>query len=224
MRRPLAWFVTAGLVASVLGGCGGRSATADGPGAGATTASEAGVATTSSGVPAPAPSTATRATVPGLSPRPGSSTTTAAGAGTGSGPTPPSDPGAAQRGLAPAPADDASTGPPGAYARTLLRPAPANRIVVERQQQPGVGPSPAAIDHLRTTLGRVTAKDVAITAPVALEAGSRDWSAGELSATADRSAAVARVGGVAVVRLLFVRGTVTREPSTASTTNSPQRQ
>ncbi len=104
-------------------------------------------------------------------------------------------------------ADDGSQGPPGAFARTLLRPTASRSIVLERLVQPGAGPSATTTTFLADTVRRVAAKDVSTPVAAGLGAGAKDWSADDIRALADREAKVAQgAGGQAVVRLLFLRG------------------
>jgi hypothetical protein len=108
----------------------------------------------------------------------------------------------------PTPADDGSKGPPGAFARTLLRPQPATAVVLERQQQSGAAPAATSLAFARDTLQRVTRKTVAVPSALALPGGGdHAWTADELRSLADRSARTPQGGGTAVVRLLFVHGT-----------------
>jgi hypothetical protein len=108
----------------------------------------------------------------------------------------------------PTAADDGSQGPPGAFARTVLRPQPATTIALERQQQSGAAPASASFAFARDTLQRVTNKTVAVPAAITLPGGGdRAWTADELRAVADANGRAAQGGGAAVIRLLFVHGT-----------------
>ena len=102
-------------------------------------------------------------------------------------------------------------GPPGAFARTILRPAPATAVVLERLEQSGAAPRQATIDHLVSVVGRETAKPVRVDGPVALSGGARDWKADEIRALADAQGQAkqggSQAGSQAVVRLLFLKGT-----------------
>lgn len=94
---------------------------------------------------------------------------------------------------------------PGAFARTILRPEPATRVVVELLVQPGAAPRQGTVDHLRQVLGEVTGKPVTITAPVDLPATEGRTSDDEIRAMADRYGSP-QSSGQAVVHLLFLRG------------------
>lgn len=107
----------------------------------------------------------------------------------------------------PTPADDGRLGPPGAYARTLLRPRPATRLVVERFHQRDAQPAARTVSLADSTLRRVTGgKDVEVRASTLLEGGGQEWSADQIRALADASGRVAAEGSTAVLRLLFLRG------------------
>lgn len=107
----------------------------------------------------------------------------------------------------PTPADDGRLGPPGAYARTLLRPQPATMIVIERFHQRDAAPSPAALAYATDALRSVTTKPVDVRPAVELAGGARSWTADELRRTADAAGRVTAGGTTAVLRLLFVHGT-----------------
>jgi hypothetical protein len=98
-------------------------------------------------------------------------------------------------------------GPPGAFARVILRPAPATTVVLERLEQAGAAPRQSTIDHVVTVLGRETAKPVRVDGPVALPGGARDWTADQVRALADSEGRTPQGGNQAVVRLLFIKGT-----------------
>lgn len=101
--------------------------------------------------------------------------------------------------------DSGARGGPGAFARTILRPEPATRIVVELLVQQGAAPRQATVDHLRQTLSEASGKQVTITAPVDLPATEGRTSDDEIRAMADRYGSAQRAGQ-AIVHLLFLRG------------------
>jgi hypothetical protein len=109
--------------------------------------------------------------------------------------------------MPPATVDDGSRGEPGAFARTLLRPQPAARIVVERQEQAGASPAARSCTFASDTLRRVTAKEVAAPNPIFLIGAARRWTAEEIRTLADANGRAAQGGGTAVIRLLFLQGT-----------------
>jgi hypothetical protein len=124
--------------------------------------------------------------------------------------TVPADPTAPPSGsgdVEPTPADDGRLGPPGAYARTLLRPRPATTIVVERFHQRDAAPSAAALSYATDTLRSVAAKPVEVRPSVELDGAGRAWTADELRRTADAAGRVSAGGATGVLRLLFVHGT-----------------
>ncbi|HUP84854.1 MAG TPA: hypothetical protein VM143_04215 [Acidimicrobiales bacterium] len=103
--------------------------------------------------------------------------------------------------------DDGSQGPPGAFARTLLRPQPATTIVLDRFAQDGVTLGAAAVDHATRMMGEVTKKRVDVRSVAALGSTDTSWTADEIRSTADRVARVPQgTDRRAAVRLLVLRG------------------
>jgi hypothetical protein len=140
---------------------------------------------------------------------PAPTTTRPRGGGAASAPMPedPTAPPPGSGDVEPTPADDGRLGPPGAYARTLLRPQPATTIVVERFHQRDAAPSRAAFAFAENTLRSVTAKPVSVRPSVELSGGARSWTADELRQTANAVGRVTAGSTTAVLRLLFVHGT-----------------
>jgi hypothetical protein len=103
--------------------------------------------------------------------------------------------------------DDGSQGPPGAFARTLLRPAPATSIVIERLAQDGATIADAAITRSAGVVHDVSGKTVDVRAPRPLAGGARSWTADDIRSTADAAATAAQGNGRAVLRVLQLRGT-----------------
>lgn len=95
--------------------------------------------------------------------------------------------------------------PVGAFAPALLRPDLSSRLVLEVHAD--AQPAEATLAHARDVLAEVSDKPVAVVQAAAPEAGARAWTAAELRDAADAGARTPQGGGVAVVRLLFVRGT-----------------
>lgn len=93
----------------------------------------------------------------------------------------------------------------GGFARTLLQPAAAERIVVDVVFERGAGPSRASLDHTLSTLRTVTGKPVTTTA-TAVDAAQQSWTGAELRALADDSAPTKQGEETAALRVLFVRG------------------
>jgi hypothetical protein len=206
VRRPTSFVAIVALSAlvGVTTGCGRDD----------TTKHEAAAPSTTSPGPAAEDDPGPTTTVAVAGPDPGASTsTTGARAPRGATPTTTAAPGepTASRpdatNTAPTPADDGHLGPPGAFARTLLRPQAAAAIALERQQQSGAAPAAASFAFARDTLQNVTAKSVAAPAVVGLAGGSRAWTADDIRSLADASAHTPQGGATAVVRLLFLRGT-----------------
>ncbi|MBW3613776.1 MAG: hypothetical protein KY439_00485 [Actinobacteria bacterium] len=102
--------------------------------------------------------------------------------------------------------DDGSTGGPGAFARTLLRPQPATTVVFERLEQSGAAPRRATVDHAKSVLRSVTAKPVADPPPIPVPGGAQEWTAESIRDTADRLTKAGQGGGRAVLHVLFLRG------------------
>lgn len=214
MRRTTA--VLAGLLLSMSAACAsdesatraeGRvgagvstSTTTDGADATDTESPTTPAPTTSVTGPRPAPPT-TRATSPSTtgpttadSPAPAPTPTTA----------PAADPGQPDAGTS----DDGSKGPPGAFARTLLRPQPATTLVLERAVQEGADLAASTLTRNARVMGEVAGKPVDVRPPIALAGGAQSWSADQLRAAADRMARTPQGDAKAVLRLLVVRGTL----------------
>lgn len=126
---------------------------------------------------------------------PGSGTVTTRASGGGGGGS--SDSGAA--------VTAAARGGPGSFARVLLQPQPAPRLVLELLQQAGADPYTPAIDRLATTLGDVSGKPVSRPAPVRLTSSDTAHTAAEIRALADSHGA-RQSGGQAVLHLLYLNG------------------
>ena len=106
----------------------------------------------------------------------------------------------------PTPTDDGSQGPPGAFARTLLRPQPATSLVIERAAQSGAAIDPAAFERSAGVLREVTGKPVELRPLVGLASQDTDWNAEEVRQAADRVARTPQGDGRAVVRTLLLQG------------------
>jgi hypothetical protein len=94
----------------------------------------------------------------------------------------------------------------GAFARTLLRPTPATRIVVDVMQQSGAAPPDRVLTHAVEVLSQVTGKPISRGAAIALPGGATDHSAAEIRDLADRHG-TAQSPTQAVIHLLFLKGT-----------------
>lgn len=99
----------------------------------------------------------------------------------------------------------AARGGPGSFARVLLQPQPAPRLVLELLQQSGADPYTPAIDRLVTTLGDVSGKPVSRPGSVRLASSDTSHTAAEIRALADAHGA-RQSGGQAVVHLLYLNG------------------
>lgn len=144
------------------------------------------------GAAPPASTTSPPRTTVAISPAPGSN--------------PSADPTVGGAELEGRPADDGSKGPPGGFARTLLRPQPASTLVFERAVHEGTDVAAATLNRNAGVLGDVSGKPVDVRPPIALAGGAQSWTAEQLRATADRVAKTPQGNGKAVLRLLIVRG------------------
>ncbi|HUR48033.1 MAG TPA: hypothetical protein VMY88_00690 [Acidimicrobiales bacterium] len=99
-----------------------------------------------------------------------------------------------------------AAGEVGSFAPALLQ----EDLVVELLAQQGAAPDPAALEHLKASLSRVTGRDVPITAPTALPGGARAWRGPELIGLADQHAI--RPPGSATIRMVFVHGHAENRP------------
>ena len=159
------------------------------------------------GLPEPLEVTTTAQGAPAGTPPPESGdapATTAAPRGATSAP-----PATGSRTPAPKPGEDpiaaAADGNVGAFARTLLRPQPAERLVIDLLAENGAGPSGATLDHAVSTLERVTGKTVSVTR-TSIAGGKQSWTGADLRAVADDEAPTPQGDGTAVIRALFVKG------------------
>ena len=135
----------------------------------------------------------------------GSPSTTATSGGDGGPPATEPAPGSGD--VRPTATDDGSQGPPGAFARTLLRPQPATALVLERAAQTGASIAPAAVNRSAGVVAEVAAKPVDVRPQTTLTTTDTDWTADEVRAAADGAAKVAQGSGKAVLRLLLLKGT-----------------
>lgn len=205
MRRFVP-FLLVGLL--VLAACGPEDGDPRDSAAPAPSTTGAALGDTDDGADAPATTTAADDPVPPSGP-PTSRASGGGGAGAST-TTQPADPTAPPPGsgdVEPTPADDGRLGPPGAYARTLLRPQPATTIVIERFHQRDAAPSGAALAYAEDTLRSVSAKPVDVRSSIELAGDARSWTADELRRTADAAGRITAGGSTAVLRLLFVHGT-----------------
>lgn len=191
MRRAVVAVLFAGLVA---GACGDKSQPIEGPeglppplDAGSGTTAQPGSPTPGSPAEGASPTPTAREGTPGARPGEGPRTT---------------DPPAAKGsdGIA-----EAARSGVGGFARTLLQPSPAERIVVDVIFERGAGPSRASLDHAVATLRSVTGKEVTTTA-TAVDVSQQSWTGAELRSLADDAAPTRQGGGTAALRVLFVRG------------------
>lgn len=95
--------------------------------------------------------------------------------------------------------------PVGQFASAFLRPDLSERLVVEIHAD--AEPRSGSVDHFVDTLAEVSGKPVSVVVAGAPGGGDREWTGDELRAAADAGATSEQGGGVAIVRLLFVRGT-----------------
>lgn len=130
----------------------------------------------------------------------GSTTTGQAGGGGGEEQQPPPKPAGDE--------DDGSSGSPGAFARTLLRPEPATTVVFELFQQAGAEPRSGSVDHAKSVLRSVTQKSVGDPSPIEVPGGAQQWTPAAIRETADRLTKAGQGGGRAVLHVLFLRGSL----------------
>ena len=156
------------------------------------------------GAPEPQEVTTSAPGAPAAAPAPESPGTTEATHGEPSAPpatgnrTPPPEPGED-------PIAAAARGNVGAFARTLLRPQPAERLVIDLLVESGAGPSEATLDQAVSTLERVSGKNVSVTR-TSIAGGKQSWTGADLRAVADSEAPTAQGNGTAAIRALFVEG------------------
>lgn len=109
----------------------------------------------------------------------------------------------------PAPGKDpiaaAAKGSVGSFARVLLRPAPAERLVIDLMTEAGLVPSSNTLAEAVDTLQDVTGKPVSLTRTT-VTGGQEKWTGSELNALADSKAPTPQGGNTAAIRVLFVRG------------------
>ena len=213
--RPLVVLALAG--ALLVAACGGdRSGGKDGDegpsvyGADTTTtaAEPAPADPNSKGATAGTPTTAARTGTTNRPPGGRATTTTAAPANDGGGGPPATEPAPGSGDVRPTATDDGSQGPPGAFARTLLRPQPATAIVLERAAQTGASIAPAAVNRSAGVVAEVAGKPVDVRPQATISSTDTDWTADEVRATADSAAGrVPQGNGKAVLRLLLLKGT-----------------
>jgi hypothetical protein len=99
-----------------------------------------------------------------------------------------------------------SRGGPGSFARVLLRPAPATRLIVEVLVQTGASPQQATLDHVSRVLKDASGKAVQVSAPITVPGSGGAISDSDIRAMADRYGQATQSGSQAVIRLLFLKG------------------
>ena len=156
-------------------------------------------------------SSSTVGTLPGgdTVPPPDAASTTVAPDGGTTAPTgdttvPPATPTSSAPGDPPPPTLDANVAA-GRFAPALLRPDLSERLVIEVHAD--VEPRSGSVAHVADLLGEVSGKPVSVVVAAPPAQGAREWTSDELRAAADAGSTSPQGGGVAVVRLLFVRGT-----------------
>ncbi|HEX7167688.1 MAG TPA: hypothetical protein VF230_11975 [Acidimicrobiales bacterium] len=109
----------------------------------------------------------------------------------------------------PEPEDDSWRGPPGSYARSLLRPSPATAITVELMVEDGASLRAATVAHLESLLESAARKPVTVTTTALGAASQTTWSTDELVAAADTKSRIRPQRGTAVLHVLAVNGEFT---------------
>ena len=216
-RRPLAALALAAALVVAGAACGTDDGGVGDPSGSAGRGAGAGASTSSS--PAAPPTSAGGGGGGGgggeagpatTAPRPraaGGGATTTAPAGQDDAGVPATAPAPGSGDVQPSAVDDGSLGPPGAFARTLLRARPATAVVIERAAQAGASLDERAVDRSAGVVAEVTGKPVDVRAVVGLGTDDRDWTADEVRRAADGAATVPQGSGRAVLRLLVLRGT-----------------
>lgn len=114
-------------------------------------------------------------------------------------------------GGSPASSDDpiveAARSGPGGFARVLLQPAPASKLVLDVMSQSGAEPRDAALERMRRVLADQSGKPVELKGPSHLDGGPRSWNEADIRALANENARVPQGRGTASIRVLFLRGT-----------------
>jgi hypothetical protein len=98
------------------------------------------------------------------------------------------------------------SGPPGSYARPLLRTGDGQAILLDLLAQEGAALRPSAVDHLVAVLKRESGKAVT-TSSTTIPDGPQQWTADDLTATADQRSANKATPDRHVVHVLAVHGT-----------------
>lgn len=104
------------------------------------------------------------------------------------------------------------SGPPGSYARPLLRASEGGTIVLDVLQQAGAELREATLDHVVRVLERESAKPVSV-AITEIPGAQAEWTADEITSTADDRATTKATSDRHVVHLLAVHGRY-EEPGT----------
>lgn len=104
------------------------------------------------------------------------------------------------------PGDSGARGVPGAYARTLLQAARAQRVVIEPLVQQGAEPRQATVDHLVALVRDVSGKPVTVAGTVALPAGDGTTTDADIRSLSDQHGRSGQTAEQAVVRVLFLTG------------------
>lgn len=95
----------------------------------------------------------------------------------------------------------------GAYARSLLRPQPFNRIIVEVLRQADAAPQQRSLDHLAESLRSASSKEIVVSAPTTIPGGAKGYTAEEIRAMADQHAKNKESSLTGVLNFLFLKGT-----------------
>ncbi len=101
----------------------------------------------------------------------------------------------------------------GSLARVYLQPEPAERLAVEFLEQSGAAARSVTVDHLVGTLMDVSSKQVLDGGRWPLPDDRRVWSAEAINATVDEGARVDHESDLAVLHVLFLRGSFDQSAS-----------
>jgi len=101
----------------------------------------------------------------------------------------------------------------GAYARTVLRPQPATKVVLEIMHQAGMAPAQNNVNHAVNVLKEVTGKSVSLSGPYEIPGGANSVTEGEVESMSDRHAKTQHGNGTAVIRILYLKGAFENDDS-----------
>jgi hypothetical protein len=102
--------------------------------------------------------------------------------------------------------DGGATGPPGAYARTILRPSSSNTIALDLIGQGGASLRATTTDHATSVLRRESSKTVNLARGNDIASNDQSWSPDEIVSAAEANAGARGSVDRPVVHVLALRG------------------